>query len=257
MIKITDAIGEKKEGGNIFEFSILGMYQQHSRTDLKLVSEEICKNVFLTYFYEISTFLLESYQGFQNVTNLIEYHHNLNENYKTNEFKIDNGIFYNGVNYMEKLDEYLTISKFYMKYITNSYLNFPLGSCSIIEMARCEENMNLILTSLGYKEKSKIKKRGEFIKFRNLPIIICLNSVEKLNLEIDHTIHSDKNPSMTPQKKLEIPPAALTSTGVNSIIEIIGFCYENEKDSLFNVLSSIKEKLSPYCIFESDLQSES
>jgi hypothetical protein len=272
--KLTDTIGEKKEG-NILELSLLGIYNTHQRTELKLVAEEISQNPFQTYLYEISTYLLESYQGFSNVTNLIEYHHNLNQNYKTNEFKIDNSVFYNGVSYLEKLDEYLTISKYFVKYITNSYIGFPLGSCSIVEMARCEENMEIILSSLGYREKSRIIKKGDFIKFRNYPIVIFLTSAEKVNIEENNTVHSvhtvnnpvssEKNvgstsQTQTPNGNIQTTPTKNLPSNqpkpptVNYIIEIIGFCYENEKENLSKILSLIKEKLVPYCIFESDVQ---
>lgn len=276
--KLTDSIGEKKEG-NVLELSLLGIYNTHQKPELKLVAEEISQNPFQGYSYEISTYLLESYQGFSNVTNLIEYHHNLNQNYKTNEFKIDNSIFYNGVSYLEKLDEYLTISKYFVKYITNSYIGFPLGSCSIVEMSRCEENMEIILSSLGYKEKSRINKKGDFIKFRNYPIVIFLTSTEKVNTGIEEnisnsnintnqaqgtagSINTNTNTNIQTNSTKNIPSTSSSSTTNqpkpsfnNFIIEIIGYCYENEKDNLSKVLSIIKDKLNPYCIFESDLQS--
>jgi hypothetical protein len=268
--KLTDSIGEKKEG-NILELSLLGIYNTHQRQELKLVAEEISQNPFQSYSFEISTYLLESYQGFSNVTNLIEYHHNLNQNYKTNEFKIDNSVFYNGVSYLEKLDEYLTISKYFVKYITNSYIGFPLGSCSIVEMSRCEENMEIILSSLGYKEKRKISKKGDFIKFRNYPIVIFLTSTEKVNVGSEENINSNSNTiqaqgatgniNITSSQSLTSKNTPNTSTSNqpkpslnNFIIEIMGYCYENEKENLSKVLSIIKDKLVPYCIFESDLQ---
>ena len=250
--KFSDTTGEKKEG-NILELSILGMYELNYRTEFKLVTEEICQNISQIYTYEISTYLLESYQGFSNVRNLIEYHHNLNTNYQMNEFKIDNSVFYNGVNYLEKLDEYLAISKYFMKYITNSYITFPMGNLSIVELARCEENMEHILTSLGYKEKSRIVKKGEFFKFRNLPVVIFLTSVGKINAEEagSTTMHGQQGQgvSSNPQHRPETKAA-----DVNFIDEIVGYCYENEKENLSKILFFIKEKLSSYCIFESDLK---
>jgi adenylate cyclase class IV len=38
------------------------------------------------------------------------------------------------------------------------------------------------LTSIGYKEKSKIRKTGEFIKYKNDSITVFLCNVEKISM---------------------------------------------------------------------------
>jgi hypothetical protein len=90
------------------------------------------------------------------------------------ELEIDNDKFYNNVQYADKIEEFLTISKYYLKYIANTFVNFPYGSASVVEMSRCEENMDNILMSLEYREKSKMKRVGELIRYKQYPIIIFL-----------------------------------------------------------------------------------
>lgn len=244
-----------KESGNIFEFSITGIYEPSTRADLKVQIEEMCENNYLPYNYEIITYFLQAQHQFQKVTNLIEFHHNITENYKTNEYKIDNTEFYNGVNFMEKIEEYLIISKYYLKYFTNAFIDFRLGTSTIVEMARCEENMDMILTSLGYKEKSTIRKRGDLIKFKNSPIIILITQMEKLSFEVAPSgtvVSNDTNVNMNVTKPAANMPQKKRDLVIPNLIEIIGYCYEHEKENFMAALNSIQDKISTYCIFESD-----
>jgi hypothetical protein len=95
-------------------------------------------------------------------------------------------------------------------------------------MARCDSSMKQILVSLGYSLKSKIRKKGEFIKYKNYPILICIN----------YSIEPVADPSITMESKK-----------IENILEIFGFCNEIDKENFFPIINSIKEKLSTYCTF--------
>jgi hypothetical protein len=243
MIKPIDKYLDKKEG-NIFEFSIIGLFELNTRSELKIQIEEISENICYQYAYDVTTYFLKSHQGYQNVTNLIEFHHNKTENYKENEYKIDNDEFYNRINFMEKIDEYLIISKYYLKYSTPAFINFALGSSNIIEISRCEENMELVLASIGYKEKSITKKKGFLFKFKNYPILILLIGIDTYNIPSESTLE-DKNPSAQQPTKPDLSEP--------NLIEITGYCFENEKEYLMKTLEYIKEKLNSFCKFDSDI----
>lgn len=162
------------------------------------------------------------------------------------EFKIDNEEFYNNVKYLEKIDEFLTISKYFLKYIANTLVTYEAGSANIIEIARCEDNIPIILSHMAYKEKGKVKKLGEFIKYKNLPITILIYKLEKPEEQAFSTTNvsgSAQQPNV-PRKKENLPP----------IIEITGYCYETDKESLMATLADIQNKLSPYIMFESEIK---
>jgi hypothetical protein len=220
MIKLNDL------PKNVNELHILGVYEDQKKKDLKLLLEEICQSTPMATEYNIISFYLEAKGELQNITNLVELHHNLKGQYKTGEFNLRNEIFYNEVDYMEKLDQFLIISKFFVKYINNTYIHFPLGSCRLIEMSRCEANMNEILLSIGYREKDKIKKSCEILKCKNSSIIICLS---KIYIDLTETEANKK---------------------IDNLIEIFGLCYDSDKESMQKELAEIREKLSLYCVFE-------
>jgi hypothetical protein len=242
LIKINNLPSDKKSHENIFEFSILGISKQNFRNELKTQIEEIFENSFLPYYYKISTYFLQSNLGSQNVTNLIELHQNMTKNYQTTEYKIDNDEFYNNVNYMEKIDEYIILSKYYLKYTTPAFINFPLGNSNIVEISRCEKNMDIILSSLGYREKSHYNKTGDFIKYKNMPVIVMMSAVEKS----DQIVVEGSSSSATHQRRRD-------SFAATDILEIIGYCYENEKESMMKLLSFIVDKIDAYCYFENEI----
>lgn len=239
MIKTTEIVSDKKtHEGNIFQFSILGRFSLDSRTNLKSQLEEICQNSSLPYKYKISTYVFQSQHGSQHVVNTIEYHQNISENYlNNNEYIVDNRKFYNDVNFIEKIDDFLIISKYFLKYTTPVYLDFKLGSSNIIEVSRTEENMDLILKSLGYKEKSNIKQEGDFIKYKNLPIIIKMFEIRAFN-----SFEGKDNSKATNEMIMR-----------NHLIEVIGYCYENEKENTIKLLQYITDKIKMYCFLEYEL----
>jgi hypothetical protein len=248
MIKTTTSNIDKKE--NICELSVIGIPIQEG---FKVILENICQNYYTSYFYDITTYINEFHEGFKHITNTIELHNNMNDNYKTNEYKTDNEEFYNNVKYLEKLDEFLTISRCFLKYIANAFVTFNLGTANVVEIARCEENMELILFSLGYKEKSKLRKTGEFIKYKNESIVILLSNIEKLTISSEvgdpgshhnsnGVVGTVTNPGQTLVKKLPM------------MIEIVGYCYETQKENMMNLIQSIQKQLMGYFVFESDVK---
>ena len=93
-----------------------------------------------------------------------------------------------------------------------------------------------MVSSLGYQQKSRIKKRGEGIKYRNLPIFILITTIESdVTDSTGKTIISNKK-----------------SSSQISIIEITCLCLENEKEKYSTLLRALVDKLLNYCIFECD-----
>jgi hypothetical protein len=72
----------KKE--NICELSILGAPKKEENLYLnsRLQIEELCENSFIGYDYEITTFKLETGEGYKTLHNLVELHHNKNKFYE-------------------------------------------------------------------------------------------------------------------------------------------------------------------------------
>jgi hypothetical protein len=240
MTKNLQILLDKNE--KVFELSIMG-FPIHE--GFKIILENLCQNYYTTYFYDISTYVYEFHEGINHITNTIELHNNMNENYKTNEYKTDNQEFYNNVIYIEKLDEFLTISRSFLKYISNSFETFSLGSANIVEISRCEENMELILTSIGYKEKSKVRKTGEFIKYKNESIAVFLCNVEKLSMtEANGVNETSTNYTNQPTLQKKLP----------MMLEIVGYCYETEKDKMTELLNTIQKQLIGYFVFEGDFK---
>jgi hypothetical protein len=245
MIKNIQTITDKKQ--NICELSVIGIPIHEG---FKIILENICQNYYTSYFYDVTTYTNEFHEGFKHISNTIELHNNMNENYKTNEYKTDNEEFYNNVKYLEKLDEFLTISRSFLKYIANDFVTFSSGSANIVEISRCEENMELILTCLGYREKSKIRKTGEFIKYKNESIVIFLCNIEKLTLNEGNAPTVGDVPSVTgtaisaPSQPKKLP----------MMIEIVGYCYETDKGNMMNLLQSLQKQLVGYFVFEGDVK---
>lgn len=93
----------------------------------------------------------------------------------------------------------------------------------LVEFSRCKDKIDDLFKELGYKEIGKIRKRGEFIKFKNLPIFI-------LNL------HLIDNFYILPEKEKQ-------SVGIGSVVELICYCKESEKEIYLPIISQIKAKL--------------
>jgi len=266
--------------GKLFEFSITGVFTNTNRDKIDLICREECQNDFNNYNYKIETFLLsydkkqyeldfhyksESFLSeSQEFSTLLEYHQNLNEEPYKHKFKLDQ--FFNNVNYLNKLDEYLKFSKFFVKSISNSYLqDFPIGHLSIVEISRCEEKMDLIIDSLGYEKKSNIIKNGKFIVYKNMPIIILYYGI---NLEFKEKINDfvrEDNERMMREANARKPKDFFQQDFNNNrntnlemeegnridyIIEILGYSREEEKSAMMESMKKIKDELSGLCVFE-------
>ena len=245
MFKNISSITDKKQ--NICELSVIGIPIQEG---FKTILENMCQNYYSVYFYDITTYTSEIHEGFKHISNTVELHNNLNENYKTNEYKTDNEQFYNNVKYLEKLDEFLTISKSFLKYIANDFVTFSTGYANIVEISRCEENMESILSCLGYNEKLKIRKNGEFIKYKNESIVIFTCNVEKLTVG-EGQVESTGDAQAVPGSAITAPsqPKKLPM-----MVEIIGYCYESDKENMMNLINSLQKQLAGYFVFEGDVK---
>jgi hypothetical protein len=251
MIKNTPSTSDKKE--NLCELSVIGIPIQEG---FKVILENVCQNYYTSYFYDISTYVNEFHEGFKHITNTIELHNNMNENYKSNEYKTDNEEFYNNVKFLEKSDEFLTISRCFLKYIANAFVTFSLGTANVVDISRCEENMELLLTSLGYKEKSKIRKTGEFIKYKNESVVVFLCNVEKI------VVCSDDNQPSEATNQINVGASGNSGTTISQalpkklpmMIEIAGYCYETDKENMMNLIQSIQKQLMGYFVFEGDVK---
>lgn len=250
MLKNNAPITDKKE--NICELSVIGIPIQEG---FKVIVENICQNYYTSYYYDITTYINEFHEGFKHITNKIELHNNMNENYKSNEYKTDNEEFYNSVKYLEKLDEFITISRCFLKYIANAFVTFSLGTANVVELSRCEENMELILTSLGYKEKSKLRKTGEFIRYKNESIVLFICNVEKLAISTDVNANTDMTTQNIPSNVTAgVTPGQGVPKKLPMMIEIVGYCYETEKENMMNMIQSIQKQLMGYFVFEGDVK---
>ena len=207
---------------NIYEYSLLGIFLKYERNDSsKYLIEEMCENSFNHYNYEITTYKLEANIENKTVKNIIEIHKNLQESPNT---QIDNQIFYNDVQYMDKIDEYLLLSKYFIKYIGSTFINYDLGSANIVDLARCEDNMDMILQNMGYVVKYKIKKKGLYYKFKNLPIVIIIYALEKL-------LDNENTPQKGGEQNLQY-------------LEIIGYCVDTDIEKIKQELAYIESKLN-------------
>jgi hypothetical protein len=207
---------------NIYEYSLLGIFLKYEKNDSsKHIIEEMCENAYNPYHYEITTYKLEAFIENQSIKNTIELHKNLQDSPNT---QIDNQIFYNNIQYIDKIEEYLILSKYYLKYIANTFINYDLGSANVVELSRCEDNMDMILQNMGYAIKYKIKKKGFYHKYKNLPIVIIIYSLEKM---LDNE---------------NIPLKAGEQT--YQYLEVIGYCNESNTEKIKIELAHIESKLN-------------
>ena len=70
----------KKE--NIFEISVLGIINRTNIESVKMSLEEVCENNFISYKYDITTYKLDFNDGTLNISNLVELHQNIGDNYE-------------------------------------------------------------------------------------------------------------------------------------------------------------------------------
>jgi hypothetical protein len=127
------------------------------------------------------------------------------------------------MNFLDQISEFYQWSKFYIKYIGNTFLSFEEGNAAIVDLSRCEENMNNILLEFGYHERFKIKKRGKMCKYKNKPVVVLIFTMEKpVESNSEHT-----------RKEVNL-----------QYLEVIGYCYESESAEMKKELNLIKTKLS-------------
>lgn len=212
----------KKE--NICEIVLLGytktpVASESIHIEPFLSIEEVFENTIKEYNYSIKTYTIESTDFTNRAISTIEYH--TNKYITKNNVSTDNNNFYNKVKYMNKLDEFIIFSEHYIKYISSTIINSEIGKASIVELSRCDKNMDDIINSLGYRLKSERKISGYLWKYKSYPIIGILSQV-KMN-------QNDKP---------------------NYILEIRGLCLETEKDKLCQLLYDIKNKLSSQFCFQ-------
>lgn len=212
----------KKE--NICEIILLGFTKKPVSSDSLHIEpflsiDEVFENTCNQYNYSIKTFTIEPTDFTNRAISTIEYHTN---NYLIkSKVSTDSNLFYNKVKYMNKLDDFILLSKHYIKYISSTIINSDIGKASIVELSRCDKNMADIINNLGYRLKSERKISGYLWKYKSFPIIGILSLVKKEQ--------SDKP---------------------NFILEIRGLCMETEKNKLCQILYDIKDNLSSQFIFE-------
>ena len=213
---------EKK--GNVFEIILIGIsYKELSRSCIDIYHENIdaieelfqCKKK--DYHTIVTTYSMENNE-FGSTINKILFYENLlfikNEVYHLNKKES-----YSSINYLDKIDDYLIYSDYYIKYISNTSIKASIGKLSIIEMARCDKNMGLMLESFGYKKQKSTSQKGYLFKYKADSIIAIVKEFECNNKKIYH------------------------------IIEIHGFCKESKKDYLSKKIEEIKNNLSELFYF--------
>jgi len=80
---------------------------------------------------------------------------------------------------MEDYETFLTHSEYFIKYIANTHINSEIGTAKIIDIGRCESNMENILVSMGFKEDYMIIKNFLIFHYKNKPIWIYLYRISK------------------------------------------------------------------------------
>ena len=211
---------EKKE--NIFEIELVGIsYKELPQNQLDTFNQNIdaIEELFQcgkkSYDTNINTYSMESNE-FGSIMNKIIFYENLL--YKGKEFHLNKKESYSSINYLDKLDQYIIYSDYYIKYLSNTSIKASIGKLSIIEMARCDKNMGKMLESFGYKCQKTQNKKGYLFKYKGEAIIAI---AKELN-DNDKLYH---------------------------IIEIHGFCKENKKDYLSKKIEEIKNNLSDIFLF--------
>jgi hypothetical protein len=132
--------------------------------------------------------------------------------------------FFNNVEFPEKIDEFFIFSRYHVKYIANTIVNYPDGSANIIEFSRSEDKIDPFFTKLGYTEISRIRKIGEFFRYKNYPIVLLyLNHIDT-----------------TPRDNL----GGNQENKVYDVVEVLCYCKETEKEFYWPILKDIKNKLS-------------
>ena len=141
---------------------------------------------------------------------------------------LDTKQFYNNVDLLDKIEEYFTTSKIFLKYIANTIVNFSEGYASIVEFSRSEEKIENFFIKLGYKETRRILKNGEAFKFKNFPIVLLSFNIDILQVEkgSERIKINNKNPEL------------------ENIIELVCYCKESEKEIYKEILMEIKGSLS-------------
>lgn len=142
---------------------------------------------------------------------------------------LDTKHFYNNVDFLDKLEEYFTTSRIFLKYIANTIVNFPKGYASIVEFSRSEEKIENFFIKMGYKETKRISKIGDAFKYKNFPIVLIVFNIEELQIEKPNErikIYNNKSPEL------------------ENIIELTCYCKESEKEFYKEILSDIKNSLS-------------
>lgn len=215
----------------IYEVYLIGkvnddLIRKDHREQVELIKQTI-KTVFETdepksapkEQYSITTYENLVTEGYGSIKNLIEVHVNNNNSFRTKFFNINEEEFYSKYNSIDNYDDMIRFSKVFIKYIANNKLNSKLGTAKVVEFARCEENIENILISFGYKVKSKIIKTFSLYKYKCYPIFLIPSYV------------------------------FLSDTQKFDIYELFGFCLSTEEEKLYEKISEIKQALSKVLTF--------
>ena len=94
-------------------------------------------------------------------------------------FRLNSDVFYNEANYIEDYELFFTSSEYFLKYIGNTQIVSNIGTAKIVEIGRCESNMENILVSLGFIEDYMIFKWFAIFHYKNKPIWINLSRISE------------------------------------------------------------------------------
>lgn len=216
---------KKKE--NTIEISNYGLViPENEEKEVKDYIRETFENESLGYNWEIVTYRVDT----QNLTEkspvaVIELHKNYN--FYKRKVSIDNQEFFKNVTYSNKIDEFLILSEFYVKYISPAIIKSDGGKVKIVELSRVDKNIGLVLESLGYKPcRETTKKVGFLYKYKWYPIFATLISVGD------------------PKRDLKRDQAKSYTR-----IELFCLCNESEKQKFEKIITEIKKKLGIYFKF--------
>lgn len=81
---------------------------------------------------------------------------------------------------MDEFELFLINSDYYIKYIANTHIASNIGTAKIVDIGRCESNMEDLLISMGFKEDYMILKEKLIFHYKNKPIWIYLFRTSKV-----------------------------------------------------------------------------
>lgn len=217
----------KKNETLYFEVHLLGYIPHNDKKDML---KKTLNNLFdksLPTEYTITTYENKQVEGIGTKKNLIEVH--LNNKFYPNDpnidiekiFKINHEEFYTKLNPFDNFIDYLKYSQCFIKYIAQNKINSKIGTTKVVDYCRCEDNIIDMLKSIGYSEKSRIKKSFGVYKYK-----YGGNVYFQASTLIDE-IHN-----------------------ITTITyELFGFCKSTEEEKLVSKMTLLKEEFEKYMVF--------